>query len=195
MLLSNDATTHYYSFCENDVFEEDCNWFSTEITKSIKDQYVNEEEKKRKRKPYRKIFGKCPLTFNGAYGLTQANHSIKFCCYEKNYQTQLYNHFIKKHKLKEVCAQRLIQAIISNQDPMITKLFNENENVIDQFYNVLCPFSNGQINLPENSQHRGTHIPCRRRIIPLNVLECHLQYHHNISNLLAQKLVNSFKEI
>ncbi|CAF1146498.1 unnamed protein product [Rotaria sordida] len=28
MLLSNDATTYYYSFCENDVFEEDCNWFS-----------------------------------------------------------------------------------------------------------------------------------------------------------------------
>ncbi|CAF4141003.1 unnamed protein product [Rotaria sordida] len=28
MLLLNDATTYYYSFCENDVFEEDCNWLS-----------------------------------------------------------------------------------------------------------------------------------------------------------------------
>ncbi|CAF1306344.1 unnamed protein product [Rotaria sordida] len=26
MLLSNDTTMYYYSFCENDVFEEDCNW-------------------------------------------------------------------------------------------------------------------------------------------------------------------------
>ncbi|CAF1478323.1 unnamed protein product, partial [Rotaria sordida] len=159
------------------------------------DQHINEEEEKRKQKLYRKIVGECPLTFNGAYGLTKANHSIEFCDYGKNHRIQLYNHFIKKHKLKEVCAQRLVQAIIDNQGSRMTKLFDENENVIDQSYNVLCPFTNGQINLPGNSQHRGTRIPCRRRVVPLNVLKCHLQYHHNISNLLAQKLVDGFKEI
>ncbi|CAF4314203.1 unnamed protein product, partial [Rotaria sordida] len=32
------------------------------------------------------IVSQCPLTFNGAYGLSEENHSIKFCEYEQNRQ-------------------------------------------------------------------------------------------------------------
>ncbi|CAF3653654.1 unnamed protein product, partial [Rotaria sp. Silwood1] len=31
----------------------------------------------------------CPLRFDRAYGLTQANHSIEFCVYEKDCQVLL----------------------------------------------------------------------------------------------------------
>ncbi|CAF3963825.1 unnamed protein product, partial [Rotaria sp. Silwood1] len=44
----------------------------------FQDQHVNEEQKKYKRKSCRKIVDECPLTFDGAYGLTKANHSIEF---------------------------------------------------------------------------------------------------------------------
>ncbi|CAF1226409.1 unnamed protein product [Rotaria sordida] len=168
---------------------------SDETTKSVKDQHVNEEQKKLERTLWRKIFDECPLTFDGAYGLTQANHSIEFCDYEKNYRIGLYQHFINKHKLKEVYAQRLIRAVADNQDPRITKLFNESEDVIDHFYKVLCPFFKGRINSPEYRQKNIANIPCSRRIILFNALNHHLRFHHKISKTLAKKLVDHFKEI
>ncbi|CAF4207754.1 unnamed protein product [Rotaria sordida] len=42
--------------------------------------------------------------------------------------------------LKKNYAQRLVQIIANNQDPHITKLLNENEDVLDHFYKVQCPF-------------------------------------------------------
>ncbi|CAF1246724.1 unnamed protein product [Rotaria sp. Silwood1] len=84
----------------------------------------------------------CPLTFDGAYGLTQANHSIEFCQYEKVCEIRFYDHFTKKHKLKDVCVKRLIETVVDNLDPRATKLFNENENIIDYFRKVPCPFIN-----------------------------------------------------
>ncbi|CAF4655197.1 unnamed protein product, partial [Rotaria sp. Silwood2] len=95
------------------------------------DKYVNEEKKKNKRKSYRAIVDECPLTFDGTYGLTKSNHSIEFCENEKDCRVLLYNHFIRKHKLKEVCTQCLTEAIADNLDPRTTKLFNENESIID----------------------------------------------------------------
>ncbi|CAF5144940.1 unnamed protein product, partial [Rotaria sp. Silwood1] len=38
------------------------------------------------------------------------------------------------------CARRLVGAIVKNKDPMITKLFDENEDVINHFYKISCPF-------------------------------------------------------
>ncbi|CAF4854496.1 unnamed protein product [Rotaria sp. Silwood1] len=164
-------------------------------TKFIKNQNINKKQKKPKRKSCRTIVHQCPLTFDGAFGLTQTNHCIEFCEYGKNHRIQLYNHFIHKHKLKEVFAQRLVQAIADNHDPKITKLFDENENVIDQFYKVLCPFANGPIDLPGYSRQYGGSVPCRRRILPFYALKYHLRHRHHLSKMLAQTLVDSFKEI
>ncbi|CAF1430810.1 unnamed protein product [Rotaria sp. Silwood1] len=133
------------------------------------DQHVNEEEEKRKRKPYRKIFGECPLTFNGAYGLTKANHSIEF-------------------------SQRLVRAIVDDQDPRKTKLFDRNENVINHFYKVPCPFFYEQINSSEYTRQNIATVPCQLRLVTLHNFKQHLRLNHKISNLLAQKLVDSFKK-
>ncbi|CAF4100485.1 unnamed protein product [Rotaria sp. Silwood2] len=165
-----------------------------ETTQSIEDQHVNEEEEERKRTSYRKIFGECPLTFNGAYGLTKANHSIKFCEHRKYNRIELYGHFISKHELKEVYAKRLIRAVADNQDPWITKLFDENENVIDHFYKVSCPLFNEQINSLRSTRQNVVTVPCRCRLIPLKSLKRHLLLNHKVSNPLAQKLVDAFKE-
>ncbi|CAF1384125.1 unnamed protein product [Rotaria sordida] len=164
-----------------------------ETTNSIEDQHVNEENKP-KQKPYRRIFRKCPLTFNGAYGLTEANHSIEFCKHEQTRQFELYNHFIQKHRLKKVYAQRLVRAVVDGQDPKITKLFDENENVINHFYKVPCPICCGQINSSEyNGQNRVT-VTCQPRFIILQQLKQHLRRNHKISNLLANKLVDDIKQ-
>ncbi|CAF3878085.1 unnamed protein product [Rotaria sp. Silwood1] len=139
------------------------------------DQHVNEEEEKRKRKPYRKIFGECPLTFNGAYGLTKANHSIEFC----------------EHG---TTPQRLVRAIVDDQDPRKTKLFDRNENVINHFYKVPCPFFYEQINSSEYTRQNIATVPCQLRLVTLHNFKQHLRLNHKISNLLAQKLVDSFKK-
>ncbi|CAF3180150.1 unnamed protein product, partial [Rotaria sp. Silwood2] len=161
------------------------------------DQYVNEEEEEeeeeRKQISYRKIVKKCPLTFNGAYGLTKANHSIEFCKQRQARAIELYLHFVYKHQLKKVYAQRLVRAVADNQDPRITKLFDEKEDVIDHFYKVPCPFFYGQVNSLKDSQRNVTIPPCRRRLVALYKLERHLQLNHKISNSWAQKLVDGFK--
>ncbi|CAF4774551.1 unnamed protein product, partial [Rotaria sp. Silwood2] len=36
MLLSDDATMHYYSFCNDDLAEDDCDWHCT-ICKTCRD--------------------------------------------------------------------------------------------------------------------------------------------------------------
>ncbi|CAF4137149.1 unnamed protein product [Rotaria sp. Silwood2] len=164
-----------------------------ETTNSIEDQHVNEENKP-KQKPYRRIFRKCPLTFNGAYGLTEANHSIEFCKQGKTRQFELYIHFINKHRLKNVYAQRLVRAVVERQDPRITKLFNKNENVINHFYKVPCPICCGQINSSEYNERNGVTVTCKPRFIILHQLKQHLQRDHKVSSLLANKLVDDIKE-
>ncbi|CAF3883198.1 unnamed protein product [Rotaria sp. Silwood1] len=118
------------------------------------DQYVNEKHVKHKLKSYRYIFNTCPLTFDGAYGLTEANHSIKFCKHETTRRIELYFHFTRKHQLKKIYAQRLVQAIVNNEDPHIIKLFNENEDVLDHFYKVQCPFVYENIHTLNYSQQK-----------------------------------------
>ncbi|CAF4475120.1 unnamed protein product, partial [Rotaria sp. Silwood2] len=168
---------------------------SNENMEFDKDKYVNEEKKKSKRKSYRAIVDECPLTFDGTYGLTKSNHSIEFCENEKDCRVLLYNHFIRKHKLKEVCAQRLTEAVADNLDPRITKLFNENESIIDYLWEVPCPFINGPLDLPEYRQKYTKNIPCSHKSVRLDHLKNHLRCHHHIENRFAQKLVDVFKEL
>ncbi|CAF1075713.1 unnamed protein product [Rotaria sordida] len=174
-----------HDFIDTDSFDE--------TTKSIQDEQINEEQKKYERKPYRNISDVCPLTFDGAYGLTKANHSIKLCEHRIHHRIGLYAHFICKHQLKEVYARRLIQAVANNQDPTITKLFDENENVIDHFYKVSCPFLNRRINSTRYVGQNVITVPCRCRAIPLMSLKRHLLCNHKISSRLAKRLVDGFK--
>ncbi|CAF1122144.1 unnamed protein product [Rotaria sordida] len=188
-MSENDRCSTYIDHNSIDITSFD------ETTKSIKDQDINEEHNKKKRGEYRNLYDRCPLTFDGAYGLTKAKYSIKFCEHGKNRRIGLYHHFMKKHKLKEIYARRLARAVADNQDPMITKLFDENEDVIDHFYKLPCPFRDGHTQLPGYNQKNILNVPCRFHAIPLNTLKYHLRHYHHVSNRISQELIDCFKEI
>ncbi|CAF3847814.1 unnamed protein product [Rotaria sordida] len=188
-MSENDRCSTYIDHNSIDITSFD------ETTKSIKDQDINEEQNKKKRGEYRNLYDRCPLTFDGAYGLTKAKYSIKFCEHGKNRRIGLYHHFMKKHKLKEIYARRLARAVANNQDPMITKLFDENEDVIDHFYKLPCPFRDEHTQLPGYNQKNILNVPCRFHAIPLNTLKYHLRHYHHVSNRISQELIDCFKEI
>ncbi|CAF4319595.1 unnamed protein product, partial [Rotaria sp. Silwood2] len=91
-----------------------------------------------------------------------------------------------------VYAQRLVRAAADNQDSRITKLCDGNENVLNPCSKVPCPFSSGRINLSEYTRENVVNVPGQRRLVPLNIFKGHLQFHHKISNSLAQKSVDDF---
>ncbi|CAF3904693.1 unnamed protein product [Rotaria sp. Silwood1] len=189
--LRNELNTVVYTL--KLIIEEKLSIIEREQNLTEQDEHVN-EEKKPKQKPYRRIFRKCPLTFNGAYGLTEANHSIEFCEHGKTRRIELYSHFIHKHQLKKIYVRRLVRAVVDDQDPRITKLFDGSENVINHFYKIPCPICCGQINSSEYTRQNIVTVPCQPRLVPLHNFKQHLQHSHKISNSLAQKLVDSFKQ-
>ena len=160
----------------------------------FQDEHVNEVEEEGKQISYRKIVDKCPLTFDGAYGLTKANHSIEFCENKEIKRMYLFSHFIWKHRIKIVYARRLMQALADEQDPRITKLFDENENVINEICKVQCPFFNKKMNSSRNTQGRVAKVRCQHQSIALTSLKYHLIHHHRVARSLATKLVHSFEE-
>ncbi|CAF2695277.1 unnamed protein product [Rotaria sp. Silwood2] len=181
-----------YSMEINHDFVETITLDDTE--ESIQDEHVNEKTKKRKGTPCRNIYAECPLTFDGAYGLTKANHSIKFCEHRTTRRIELYFHFIYTHQLKKVYAERLIRAIDDHKDSIITKLFDENEDVINHSYKVPCPFFHGQVNSLKYNGKNITIPPCQRHFVTFHTLAYHLRLSHKISKPLARKLVDDLKK-
>ncbi|CAF2986365.1 unnamed protein product, partial [Rotaria sp. Silwood2] len=163
-------------------------------TTTTENQHVNEKQKKRQQASYKKFVGKCPFTFDGAYGLTEANHSITLCQHRRHHQIHLYKHLIRAHRLKEVYVLRLIQAVANNQDPRITKLFDEKENVISHNYKVPCPFSYEQINSSKYTEDNLVIPSCGCRFVPFYTLRGHLRQHHKISNKLIRQIFDDLKE-
>ncbi|CAF3843669.1 unnamed protein product [Rotaria sp. Silwood1] len=181
-----------YSMDINHDFVETITLDDTE--ESIQDEHVNDKTKKRKRKSCRKIYAKCPLTFDGAYGLTKTNHSIEFCEHKTTRRIELYFHFLYTHQLKKVCAERLIRAVADHKDSRITKLFDENEDVINHSYKVSCPFFHGQVN---SLKYNGENViipPCQRRFVTFHKLAYHLRLSHKISESLARQIVDDLKK-
>ncbi len=138
--------------------------------------------------------GQCPLTFDGAYGLTEAKHSVRFCSNKKTRPIGLYYHFINKHELKPIYARRLVVAIAKEHDPKTMKMFDENEEIINHSYKVTCPFNKGMINL-FGYKAKILRVPCGYQPIIFTALNCHLKRYHHVPADLAQTLVNHFKEI
>ncbi|CAF3853575.1 unnamed protein product, partial [Rotaria sp. Silwood1] len=98
-----------------------------------------------------------------------------------------------EESIQKVCAQRLVRAFADHKDSRIIKLFDENEDVIDHFYKIPCPFYQRIKSLKYNGQNL-TISPCQRRYVAFYRLARHLRLNHKISNSLTQKLVNHFKK-
>ncbi len=105
-------------------------------------------------------------------------------------------HFTQKHKIKKPLARRLYQAIKRGENPKTTKLFNENEDVIDPVRNriIQCPFSNSMINLIGQCPAQSRKIPCSSKRVKYIHLTLHLKQYHNLTSPMAKKISKIYKE-
>ena len=139
--------------------------------------------------------GYCPLTLNGAYGLSREKHSIDPCSDGKLRPIALYYHLIFEHKLKSIIAQRLIDAVVKNRDPMTTKLFDDHEDIIDHSSSIECPFKRGMIHLFNcQKKKKIIQVPCTFQSVLTHSLKSHLKHHHHLSEGLATKLAQHCKD-
>ncbi|CAF1216204.1 unnamed protein product [Adineta steineri] len=168
---------------------------SDRTTVAIEDVHIVKEQNKDKTRLLKGVRGLCPLTFDGAFGLTAANHSIHFCSNKKTRLIGLYEHFINKHRLQPTYIRRLFRAISNNEDPKTTKLFDENEEVVNQLFKIPCPFSKDMIHLFRGSAKDIRRIPCHYLRMPDYALLHHLKYYHHVTEGVAQTLVDQSKEI
>jgi len=142
----------------------------------------------------RKDLPRCPLTFDGAFGLTKEKHFIEFCLKDNGRKQNMWSHFKQKHKLKLIYIQRLLQAIRNGQDPKTTKLFSENEVVIEPDRRYLCPFSSNMIHLIGCCPPQSRNIPCQAGTLLDVSLALHLARYHHVSYGTAKKIRKNYKE-
>ncbi|CAF3668035.1 unnamed protein product [Adineta steineri] len=187
------TTDDEYSMCDTGV-NLDCILLDR-ITTTIEDNNDVNEQNEVKSVSTSGLRGLCPLTFNGAFGLTTANHSVHFCSKKKTRSVGLYYHFINKHELKPIYARCLLKAISNNEDPKTTKLFDKNEDVINHLWKIPCPFSKNMINLFQYATKDIKRTSCHRLDMTPYALNTHLQYYHHVTESVAQTLVNQSKEI
>jgi hypothetical protein len=140
------------------------------------------------------ILRQCPLTFDGAFGLTKEKHSLQLCPVDNTVRRSLVGHFIKKHKIKKSYAHRLYQAVQHNQDPKTKKLFKENEDVIEREHHVSCPFNSNMIHLIGRCPAQSRNVPCQLKSIRSLSLVLHLVKRHNLSTQAAREVAENYRE-
>lgn len=135
------------------------------------------------------------MTFNGVYGLSRSKHSFDLCSSGKYRPIGLYSHFLYKHRFKPIVARRLVDAIANNRDPKTTKLFDDDEDLIDHSTRIECPFRRGMIHLFDCEKEKQSirRVPCARQSIPTLSLRSHLKHSHHLSEDLAAKLAQHCK--
>ncbi|CAF3966544.1 unnamed protein product [Adineta steineri] len=186
------TTDNEYSMCDSSAIA-DCSSLDR-TTATIEDSDDDNEQNEVQSMSIRGFRGICPLTFDGAFGLTAANHSMDFCSKSKIRPVGLYYHFINKHELKPIYARCLLKAISNNDDPKTTKLFNENEDVTNHVCKILCPVSKNMIHSFRGSTKDILKVPCGHSRMTDYALLHHLKYFHSVTDSVARKLVNQSKE-
>ncbi|CAF1064999.1 unnamed protein product [Adineta steineri] len=187
------TTDNEYSMCDSSAIF-DCSSLDR-TTATIEDSDDDNEQNKVESTPVSVVRGLCPLTFDGAFGLTVANHSMRFCTNKTNRPIGLYGHFIGRHELKPIYARYLLKAISNNEDPKTTKLFSENEHVINHLCKIPCPFNKNMVHLFQYATTNIKGAPCQRSEMTPYVLNSHLQYYHHVTDSVARTLVDQSKEI
>ncbi|CAF1216274.1 unnamed protein product [Adineta steineri] len=190
---STITTDNEHSMCDTSVTLDRISLDRT--TATIEDNDDDNEQNEVKSMSINGLRGICPLTFNGAFGLTIANHSMDFCSKKKTRPIGLYGHFINKHELKPIYARCLLKAISNNEDPKTAKIFDENDHVIDRSSNIPCPFSKNMVHLIQCSRKNIKKVPCPYIPLKIPALYMHLKHYHGVSCSLARTLVAQSKEI
>jgi hypothetical protein len=140
----------------------------------------------------RTIRALCPLTFDGAFGLTKDKHAIQVCPV-RNRGRRLITHFKECHKLTHVHALRVCQAVVNELDPRTTNLFGINEVVIDHDRFVACPFTNNMIGLIGCCPTKSRFIPCPSPPMLDNRLKNHLRLYHQITARDTESVLQFYK--
>jgi hypothetical protein len=101
---------------------------------------------------------------------------------------------MNKHKFKKIHAYRLHQAVKTGQNPKITKLFHENEDVIDHDRDIPCPFTSNMINLVGCCPTQSRRIPCQSKPLATYRLVAHLRRYHGVTIGVAKSIVENYRE-
>lgn len=136
----------------------------------------------------------CPFTFDGAFGLTKAMHSIKLCPSDHIVRGNLVGHLMLKHKLQKSSARRVYQAALKGKDPRTTKLFHANDVVINKGERILCPFHNTRIHFIDCCPTQSSRIPCQVKPIENLYLVSHLKGHHRLTAEVARQIAQNYRE-
>ncbi|CAF1048799.1 unnamed protein product [Rotaria sp. Silwood1] len=137
--------------------------------------------------------GLCPLTFDGAFGLTKAKHLIRLCNSQTISQRILYSHFVHIHSIEANYAKRLIKAIQQGQDPKITKLFSDDEDIFNKNDKLVCPFYDSTTNPFRCHPKQIPNIPCYFRWTNFQYFISHLITAHHLTKTAIKKIVDGYK--
>ncbi|CAF4006055.1 unnamed protein product [Adineta steineri] len=137
--------------------------------------------------------GQCPLTFDGAFGLTKEKHSLEICPSHKSYGRNLLSHLMEKHQMKKVYADVLHKAAANELDPALTNLFTQNEEVIDHGRFIPCPLAGDMNDLFGDYIKPSPKIPCPNKSIHEKNIQRHLREFHGFKNTVALRITESYK--
>ncbi|CAF0930010.1 unnamed protein product [Adineta steineri] len=136
----------------------------------------------------------CPLTRPNVFGI-KSEHNIRLDCdgstYMKYYLTK---HFEYYHRMLPTCAIRLRDAIINDQLSEETKLFSDNEIIINQEYHFDCPLTDSKnIFGARSTISTLMHIPCTKKQLTFPSMINHLRLYHKMKSDVARKIVEALK--
>ncbi|CAF1401619.1 unnamed protein product [Adineta steineri] len=162
-------------------------------TKTNNSRFDDQEQNNEELMASNNIINKCPLTFDGAFGLTIAKHSIKLCTANKTY-VNLLSHFQDKHQMKKCHATRLYKSTKNGDDATKTNLFNEVSTIIDHDHFIVCPLATDISDSIEGFPNEVNNMPCENRSINRKIIKRHLTTHHGLSLAMATKILESTKK-
>ena len=137
--------------------------------------------------------GLCPLTFDGAFGVTKAKHSLHLCSVETVPKSRLFEHFVNTHSLRVRYAKLLVKAIVQGQDPKMVKVFKDHANIIKFTDKILCPFKGHTSNPFRCHPKRIPNTPCYFKSMTLKRLIRHLSKTHHLTDRAIQYIVDDYE--
>jgi hypothetical protein len=153
ILIQND-------FQQIEILSKEIHQYQNSLTNLNKEEYI---------KP--SINNQCPLTSFNTYGLLPS-HNVRLCSPNKRLKN-VFAHFRNYHHLTHHHANELIQAIRLNLDPIQTKLFPSNAQIVALDDKQPCP-------LQTASHESGIRcVPCTSRVTD-KFLPIHLKTVHHL---------------
>jgi hypothetical protein len=125
---------------------------------------------------------RCPLTNYNSYGLLPS-HGVRICAPNKSIR-HLLEHFRNYHCLNADYANALMQAIMLNRDPLITKIFPMDTNITIRDDRHPCPLHD----TPKTSGIRCA--PCPSQLTEKSI-RSHLKTVHRLPSAKIKRLLET----